>query len=108
MINRLLGIVHALLSKETVTAALPAERYEVSVRTLSTASGEKEILHKLGNFFRTELVNWIAIDFSGWGDEQKQIYEDIRRVILTGKVICFDYYGKNREVSRRMFLWRIC
>lgn len=155
MINRLLGIVYALLSKETVTAALLAERYEVSVRTIyrdievlsqagipvyarngrnggiflteqfvlnkmlltgeeqqqilsallsieeTTASGEKEILHKLGNFFRTEPVNWIAIDFSGWGDEQKQIYEDIRRAILTGKVICFDYYGKNREVSRR-------
>lgn len=155
MINRLLGILYTLLSKETVTAALLAERYEVSVRTIyrdieclsqagipvyarkgrnggialteqfvlnkmlitgeeqqqilsallsleeTTASGEREILRKLGNFFQTEPINWIAIDFSGWGDEQKQIYEDLKRAILTGKVICFDYYGKNSEASRR-------
>lgn len=34
MINRLLGIVYILLSKETVTVAALAERFEVSVRTI--------------------------------------------------------------------------
>lgn len=155
MINRLLGIMYTLLSKETVTAAALAERFEVSVRTIyrdidvlsqagipvyarkgknggiclmeqfvlnrmliskeeqqqilaallsveeTTASEEKEILHKLGNFFKTEPVNWIAIDFSDWGGGQKQLYEDIKRAILTRKVLSFDYYGQNREMSRR-------
>lgn len=155
MINRLLGIMYTLLSKETVTAAALAERFEVSVRTIyrdievlsqagipvyarkgknggiclmeqfvlnkmlitkeeqqqilsallsveeTTASEEKEILQKLGNFFKTELVNWIAIDFSDWGGGQKQLYEDIKRAILTSKIISFDYYGQNREMSRR-------
>lgn len=156
MINRLLGIVYILLSKETVTAASLAERFEVSVRTIyrdievlsqagipvyarkgknggiclmeqfvlnkmlitkeeqqqilsallsveeTTASEEKEILQKLGNFFKTEPVNWIAIDLSDWGGGQKQLYEEIKRAILTSKVISFDYYGQNREMSRRI------
>ncbi len=67
----------------------------------TTASEEKKILQKLGNFFKTEPLNWIAIDFSNWGDGQKQLYEDIKRAILTNKVISFDYYGQNREMSRR-------
>lgn len=155
MINRLLGIVYALLNKESVTAAALAERFEVSVRTIyrdievlsqagipvyarkgknggiclmeqfvlnkmlitkeeqqqilsallsveeTTASEEKAILQKLGSFFKTEPVNWIAIDFSDWGGGQKQLYEDIKRAILTSKVISFDYYGQNRAMSRR-------
>lgn len=68
----------------------------------TTASEQKEILQKLGNFFKTEPVNWIAIDFSDWGGGQKQLYEDIKRAILTSKVIRFDYYGQNREMSRRI------
>lgn len=67
----------------------------------TTASEEKKILQKLGNFFKTKPVNWIAIDFSDWGGGQKQLYEDIKRAILTNKVISFDYYGQNREMSRR-------
>ncbi len=67
----------------------------------TTASEEKEILQKLGNFFKAEPVNWIAIDFSNWGGGQKQLYEDIKRAILTSKVISFDYYGQNREMCRR-------
>ncbi len=67
----------------------------------TTASEEKEILQKLGNFFKTEPVNWIAIDFSNWGGGQKRVYEDIKRAILMRKVISFDYYGQNREMSRR-------
>lgn len=67
----------------------------------TTASEEKEILQKLGSFFKTEPVNWIAIDFSDWGGGQKQLYEEIKRAILTSKVMSFDYYGQNREMSRR-------
>ena len=67
----------------------------------TTASEEKEILQKLGNFFETEPKNWIAIDFSDWGDGQKELYDDIKRAILTNKVISFDYYGQNREMTRR-------
>lgn len=156
MISRLLGIVYTLLSKETVTAAILAERYEVSVRTIyrdieilsqagipvyaqrgknggiflidrfvlnkmlitkeeqqqilsallsveeTTASKERETLQKLGNFFKAEPVNWIAIDFSDWGDGRKQLYEDIKKAILTNRVVRFDYYDQSRGMSRRI------
>lgn len=155
MINRLLGIIYILMSKEVVTASALAERFEVSVRTIyrdievlgqagipvyarkgknggiclmeqfvlnkmliteeeqqqilaallsveeTTASKEKDILQKLGTFFKTDPVNWVAIDFSDWSGGQKQFYEDIKRAILERKVISFDYYGQNREMSRR-------
>lgn len=155
MINRLLGIMYILLSKENVTAAFLAERFEVSVRTIyrdietlsqagipvytkkgknggicimerfvlnkmllteeeqqqilsallsleeTTAPDESLILKKLGDFFKTEPVNWIAIDFSDWGSGQRQLYEDIKRAILNHKVISFDYFGQNHAMSRR-------
>lgn len=34
MLNRLLGIIYVLMSKQTVTAKELAERFEVSVRTI--------------------------------------------------------------------------
>lgn len=81
------------------------EQHQILAALLSveetTASEEKEILQKLGNFFRTEPMNWISIDFSDWGDGQKQLFEDIKKAILTQKVISFDYYGQNRAMSRR-------
>ena len=66
------------------------------------ATEEKEILQKLGDFFKTEPVNWLSIDFSDWGDGQRLLYEDIKRAILMNKVLSFDYYGQNREMSRRI------
>lgn len=81
------------------------EQHQILAALLSveetTTSEEKEILQKLGNFFRTEPMNWISIDFSDWGDGQKHLFEDIKKAILTQKVISFDYYGQNRAMSRR-------
>ncbi len=155
MINRLFGIMYILLSKETVTAAALAERFEVSVRTIyrdidalsqagipvytkkgknggiclmerfvlnkmlltqeeqqqilsallsleeTTAQEENQVLQKLGDFFKTEPVNWIAIDFSDWGSGQKELYEDLKRAILERKIISFDYFGQNHPMHRR-------
>lgn len=155
MINRLLGIMYILLSRETVTAASLAERFEVSIRTIyrdieilsqagipvytkkgknggiclmerfvlnkmlltedeqqqilsalmsleeTTSPDENPVLQKLGDFFKTKPVNWIAIDFSDWGSGQKQLYEDIKRAILEHKVISFDYFGQNHPMHRR-------
>lgn len=82
------------------------EQHQILAALLSveeaTASEEKEILQKLGNFFRTEPMNWISINFSDWGDGQKQLFEDIKKAILTQRVISFDYYGQNRAMSRRI------
>ena len=53
------------------------------------ALAEQKILQKLGEFFRTEPVNWLAIDLSDWSGTRKQLYEDIKIAILTRRAIRF-------------------
>ncbi len=64
--------------------------------------GEKETLQKLGDFFQAEPVPWVHIDLSDWSGLRKQMYEDIKRAILTHHVVEFDYYGQNRPMSHRV------
>ncbi len=91
-----------ILNKMLIT---PREQQEILSALLSmketNATEEKEILQKLGNFFKAEPVKWISIDFSDWGDGQKLLFEDIKKAIWTQRVISFDYYGQNRAMSRR-------
>ena len=65
------------------------------------AKGEENVLQKLGEFFKTEPVDWLAIDLSDWSGRRKQLYEDIKNAILTQKLIRFDYYGQHQQMSRR-------
>ncbi len=62
---------------------------------------EQETLQKLGEFFQSEPVPWVNIDLSDWSGLRKQMYEDIKKAILTWHVVSFDYYGQNRPMSRR-------
>ena len=66
------------------------------------ALAEQKILQKLGEFFRTEPVNWLAIDLSDWSGTRKQLYEDIKIAILTRRVVQFDYYGQNSTMQKRI------
>lgn len=65
------------------------------------ASKEKEILEKLGEFFKAKPESWVAIDFSDWSDRRKGLFEQLREAILERKVLEFDYYGTNGEMSHR-------
>lgn len=65
------------------------------------ADQEGEILRKLGDFFQTEPVNWVAIDFSDWSGGQKELFEQIRQSILGRRVMEFDYYGRYGEMTHR-------
>ena len=60
-----------------------------------------EILNKLGDFFKQEAQNWVAIDFSDWSGRRGELYEQLREAILNRHVISFDYYGKYGEMSGR-------
>lgn len=61
-----------------------------------------QVLQKLGEFFKTEPIDWLAIDLSDWSGARQQLYEDIKRAILERRVICFDYYGQNNVMSNRV------
>ncbi len=72
----------------------------LSVRETSVTE-EKDTLQKLGEFFETKPVDWLAIDLSDWGGSRRQLYEEIKQAVLARKVISFDYYGQNGEMKRR-------
>lgn len=72
----------------------------VSLRETKAEDGE-DVLRKLGEFFKTEPVDWLAIDLSDWSGSRKQLYEDIKNAILGCRVIQFDYYGQHAQMSRR-------
>lgn len=65
------------------------------------AEGEENILQKLGEFFKTDPVDWLAIDLSDWSGSRKEFYEDIKNAILARRLVRFDYYGKNGQMSQR-------
>lgn len=63
---------------------------------------EQNTLQKLGEFFKTDPVDWIAIDLSDWSGTRKQLYDDIKKAILSHKLISFEYYGQSREMTKRI------
>lgn len=69
---------------------------------VSGKDAEEETLRKLGEFFQAEPIPWVQIDLSDWSGLRRQMYEDIKRAILTHHVIEFDYYGQNRPMSHRV------
>ena len=72
----------------------------VSLRETKAEAGEN-ILQKLGEFFRTDPVDWLAIDLSDWSGSRVQLYENIKNAILARRLLQFDYYGKNGQMRRR-------
>lgn len=83
--------------QEILSALVGLQETEVSEK-----SREQETLKKLGEFFREEPIPWVTIDLSDWSGLRKQMYEDIKRAILTRHVVEFDYYGQNRPMSHRV------
>lgn len=65
------------------------------------AQEEKETLQKLGEFFKEEPSRWVSIDFSDWSGRRQELYEQMKRAILSKRKICFDYYGQYGEMTHR-------
>lgn len=63
---------------------------------------EQKTLQKLGEFFKTDPVDWIAIDLSDWSGGRKQLYEDIKHAILSHRLLSFDYYGQSGRMTKRV------
>ena len=65
------------------------------------AGKDSETLKRLGEFFRLEPVNWVAIDFSDWSGRRNDLFIQIREAILGRHVMVFDYYGQHGEMRSR-------
>jgi len=83
--------------QEILAALVGLQEIEVTGKTV-----EQETLKKLGEFFQAEPVPWVQIDLSDWSGLRRQMYEGIKRAILTRHVIEFDYYGQNRPMGHRV------
>ncbi len=65
------------------------------------AEEESEILKRLGDFFRMEPINWVAIDFSDWSGRRNDLFVQIKEAVLGRHVMVFDYYGQYGEMRSR-------
>lgn len=65
------------------------------------AQEEEGILRKLGDFFKTEPINWVSINFSDWSGRTQELFVQIKEAILGRHVMVFDYYGQSGEMSSR-------
>ncbi|MFD1174807.1 helix-turn-helix transcriptional regulator [Paenibacillus puldeungensis] len=63
-----------------------------------------EVLSKLSVLFMKSNVNWIEVDFSSWGSEQRQkeIFSLLKNTILEQRVIAFSYFSAAGEKSERL------
>ena len=86
-----------LLSEEEQRRILAAL---VSLRETG-ASREEKILQKLETFFKTESLDWVAIDFSDWSGRRGELFGQIKEAILSRHVMEFDYYGQYGDMSHR-------
>ena len=61
----------------------------------------EETLEKLSVIFNKTSGNWIEVDFSEYGNEQKELFENIKNAIINKKVINFEYYNSQGIKSDR-------
>ncbi len=61
----------------------------------------EETLEKMSVIFNKTSGNWIEVDFSEYGNEQKELFENIKNAIINKKVIRFEYYNSQGIKSER-------
>lgn len=74
-----------------------------------TQYSDGEVLDKLGTLFQKSASNWIEVDFSDWGNTDRETFEKIKRAILERRLVTFDYYSSYGEKTERtvepILLW---
>ncbi|MBN7773606.1 helix-turn-helix transcriptional regulator [Clostridium aminobutyricum] len=63
-----------------------------------------EVLSKLSSLFFKSKANWIEVEFSPWGSDQKQkeAFSLLKNAILEQKIIAFSYFNGDGEKSNRL------
>lgn len=70
---------------------------------IATEHNSEELLTKLGSLFQAKSSNWIEVDFSDWvkNNPDQDIFNLIKDAIFSRNVISFQYFGSNRESTKR-------
>ncbi|NLW08396.1 MAG: YafY family transcriptional regulator [Firmicutes bacterium] len=61
----------------------------------------EKVLTKLRAIFGQKLVDWIAVDFSGWGPAKQETLATIKEAILNRQLLSFTYYNRYGEKTTR-------
>ncbi|OPX43300.1 HTH domain protein [Ruminiclostridium hungatei] len=59
------------------------------------------VIAKLGLLFNKADYNWVDVDFSHWGETNRQKFNMIKTAIINRRVLAFDYSGSYGESSNR-------
>lgn len=93
-----------VLNKSTLTDMEQAEIL-LALKSLSVADDThaSELLARLGSLFGKTTDEWIEVDFSQWGQQQKErdVLAQLKKAILFGHVVTFLYYGANGSQTHR-------
>nr|WP_320024397.1 WYL domain-containing protein [uncultured Acetobacterium sp.] len=62
------------------------------------------VLSKMGMLFKKDNANWIDVDFSHWGSDEKERekFTLVKNSILERTLLSFDYFSSYGEKSSRM------
>ncbi len=100
-----IGILDEYVLNKTVLSEEEQNQILFALQGMKKVSGhdEKDILEKLSTFFNKKINDWIKIDFSNWGKDNKKekIFEIIKTSILNKNKIEFIYYNSKGEEGKR-------
>lgn len=92
----------ALLTEEEKQDILSSIRAVCAV----SLNNEEQVktLNKLNNILGENNSDWIEVDFSNWGNGEKEkcIFESIKSSILNKNILEFDYFSGKHESIKRM------
>jgi len=104
----------SLLSDFVLNKSILSEQEQneilIALQGLSTikTGNTNKVLSKVSSIFNKNVIDWLEVDFSGWGDE-KYFFNDFKTAILERRVVEFDYYNSSGEKAFRrvepMKLW---
>ncbi|MBL4932803.1 helix-turn-helix transcriptional regulator [Clostridium paridis] len=100
-----ISLIDNYVLNKSLLSQLEQDKILIALQSLS-ATGYPELkdtLSKLSSFFNKSNINWIEVDFSNWGnyEKQKDIFNLLKSSILEKRVINFSYFNSIGEKSNR-------
>ena len=95
---------HYVLDKSVLSESEQNEiLYALQSLTVTQVPEADKVLAKLSNLFNKSRKNWIEVDFSPWGSDDKGFsqFALIKDAILSHKIIEFNYFGSSGEKTAR-------
>ena len=95
---------HYVLDKSVLSEREQNEiLYALQSMTVTQVPEADKVLAKLSSLFNKSRTNWIEVDFSPWGSDDKGYsqFTQIKDAILSHRIIEFNYFGSSGEKTAR-------